>query len=162
MSKLSVWEERDKAIAAGYEKLNNEVLPEVAVDKEATIGAKSSKKFRYGFKKHVGADMRSGMINRVAITTANVPDKVVDENMNAAQIQQEADTMLTYYNRKLRTLTLDRCIGVPTIRAGSMVMFNIPKLGDINLNSFLLVESAEHYFTNSLHLMDLECKIPIK
>jgi hypothetical protein len=41
-------------------------------------------------------------------------------------------------------------------------MFNIPKLGDINLNSFLLVESAEHYFTNSLHLMDLECKIPIK
>jgi IS5 family transposase len=26
VSKLSVWEERDKAIAAGYEKLNNEVL----------------------------------------------------------------------------------------------------------------------------------------
>jgi hypothetical protein len=30
VSKLSVWDERDKAIAAGYEKLNNEVLPEVA------------------------------------------------------------------------------------------------------------------------------------
>lgn len=43
VSKLSVWEERDKAITAGYEKLNNEVLPEVAVDKEASIGAKSAK-----------------------------------------------------------------------------------------------------------------------
>jgi hypothetical protein len=76
VSKLSVWEERDKAIAAGYEKLNNEVLPEVAADKEATIGAKSAKKFWYGFKKHVGVDMRSGMINRVAVTTASVPDSV--------------------------------------------------------------------------------------
>jgi len=74
VSKLSLWEERDKAVTEGYEKLNNEVLPEVAVDKEATIGAKSSKKFWYGFKKHVAVDMQSGMINRVAVTTANVTD----------------------------------------------------------------------------------------
>jgi len=74
VSKLSLWEERDKAVTEGYEKLNNEVLPEVAVDKEATIGAKSSKKFWYGFKKHVAVDMQSGMINRVAVTTASVTD----------------------------------------------------------------------------------------
>lgn len=74
VSKLSLWEERDKAITAGYEKLNNEVLPQVSADKEATIGAKSSKKFWYGFKKHVAVDMKSGMINRVAVTTASVPD----------------------------------------------------------------------------------------
>jgi IS5 family transposase len=74
VSKLSLWEERDKAISAGYERLNHEVLPEVAADKEATIGAKSSKKFWYGFKKHVGVDMQSGMITRVAVTTASVPD----------------------------------------------------------------------------------------
>lgn len=74
ISKLSLWEERDKAITAGYEKLNNEVLPEVSSDTEAKIGAKSSKKFWYGFKKHVAVDMQSGMIMKVAVTPANVPD----------------------------------------------------------------------------------------
>lgn len=74
VSKLSLWEERDKAIAEGYEKLNNEVLPKVSADPEAKIGAKSNKKFWYGFKKHVSVDMQSGMINRVAVTPANVTD----------------------------------------------------------------------------------------
>ena len=74
VSKLNLWEERDKAIAAGYEKLNNEVLPEVSADPEAKIGAKSDKKFWYGFKKHVAVDMQSGMITKVAVTPANVTD----------------------------------------------------------------------------------------
>ncbi len=75
VSKLSIWEERDRAIKEGYEKLNNEVLPNVeTADPEARIGAKSAKKFWYGFKKHVGVDMQSGMINRVAVTPANVTD----------------------------------------------------------------------------------------
>ena len=72
ISKLNLWEERDKAITVGYEKLNNEVLSEVSVDPEAKIGAKSNKKFWYGFKKHV--DMQSGMITKVAVTSANVSD----------------------------------------------------------------------------------------
>lgn len=74
ISKLNLWEERDKAITAGYERLNNEVLPEVSADPEAKIGAKSSKKFWYGFKKHVAVDMQSGMITKVAVTPANVTD----------------------------------------------------------------------------------------
>jgi len=74
VSKLSLWEERDKAIKEGYEKLNNTVLPNVSADPEAKIGAKSNHKFWYGFKKHVGVDMQSGMITRVAVTPANVTD----------------------------------------------------------------------------------------
>lgn len=74
VSKLNLWEERDKAITAGYEKLNNEVLPKVSTDPEAKIGAKSNKKFWYGFKKHVSVDMQSGMITKVAVTPANVTD----------------------------------------------------------------------------------------
>ena len=74
VSKLNLWEERDKAISAGYEKLNNEVLAEVSSDPEAKTGAKSSKKFWYGFKKHTAVDMQSGMITRVAVTPANVTD----------------------------------------------------------------------------------------
>lgn len=74
ISKLNLWEERDKAITAGYQRLNNEILPKVSKDKEARIGAKSSKKFWYGFKKHVAVDMQSGMITKVAVTPANVTD----------------------------------------------------------------------------------------
>lgn len=74
VSKLSLWEQRDKAIKDGYDRLNNEVLPKVSADPQARIGAKSARKFWYGFKKHVGVDMQSGMINRVAVTAANVPD----------------------------------------------------------------------------------------
>jgi IS5 family transposase len=73
-SKLSLWEEKDKAITAGYERLNNDVLPKIATDPEARIGAKSKKKFWYGFKKHVAVDMKSRMITRVAVTAANVTD----------------------------------------------------------------------------------------
>jgi len=74
VSKLSIWEERDKAITAGYERLNNALLPKVSADPEAKIGAKSSKKFWYGFKKSVAVDMQSGMITKVAVTPANIAD----------------------------------------------------------------------------------------
>jgi len=74
VSKLSLWEERDKAITAGYERLNNMVLPNVSADPEAKIGAKSDKKFWYGFKKYAAVDMQSGMITKVAVKPANVTD----------------------------------------------------------------------------------------
>ena len=74
ISKANLWEERDKAIAKKYDRLNNEVLPEVAVDKEARIGCKGKKKFWVGYKKHASVDMQSGIINKVAITPANVTD----------------------------------------------------------------------------------------
>ena len=39
------------------DKLNNEVLPKVAVDKQARIGCKGKKKYWYGYKEHVSVDM---------------------------------------------------------------------------------------------------------
>ena len=74
IAKANLWEERDKAIAEKYEKLNNESLPKVAHDKQARIGAKGKNKFWYGYKQHVSVDMQSGIINKVAITPANVTD----------------------------------------------------------------------------------------
>jgi transposase, IS5 family len=74
ISKASLWEERDEALKQKYEKLNNEVLPRVAHDKQARIGCKGKNKFWYGYKKHVSVDMQSGMINKVAITPANLTD----------------------------------------------------------------------------------------
>jgi IS5 family transposase len=74
IAKADLWKERDKAIKKKYEKLNNEVLPKVAVDKQARIGCKGKKKYWYGYKKHVSVDMQSGLINKVAITAANTTD----------------------------------------------------------------------------------------
>ena len=74
ISKAKLWQERDKAIAAGYEKLNNESLPKVAADKDARIGCKGKDKFWYGYKQHTSVDMQSGLIQRIAITAGNVSD----------------------------------------------------------------------------------------
>lgn len=74
ISKANLWDERDKAIQAKYEKLNNETLPKVAHDAQARIGAKSNNKFWYGYKQHTAVDMPSGLIDKVAITPANVTD----------------------------------------------------------------------------------------
>jgi len=74
VSKAKLWRERDQAIAAGYDKLNNEVLAKVAADQEARIGCKGKDKFWYGYKQHTSVDMRSGLIQRVAITAANISD----------------------------------------------------------------------------------------
>ena len=74
ISKATLWKERDKAIAEKYEKLNNEILPKFAKDKQANFGCKGGNKFWYGLKKHASVDMQSGMINKVAITQASVID----------------------------------------------------------------------------------------
>lgn len=74
VSKLQMWEERDKSIQDGYEKVNNEVIEKYAKDPETRIGANGKNKFWFGFKKHVSVDMQSGMINKVKVTKANVTD----------------------------------------------------------------------------------------
>ncbi len=74
IAKANLWKERDKAIAEKYEKLNNEILPQVAHDKQARIGCKGKDKYWYGYKRHVSVDMQSGLINKVAITPANTTD----------------------------------------------------------------------------------------
>lgn len=74
ISKANLWEERDEARMRKYELLNNKTLPEVAHDKQARIGCKGGSKFWYGYKKHVSVDIQSGMINKVAVTPANLTD----------------------------------------------------------------------------------------
>ncbi|MGE3920705.1 MAG: transposase [Gammaproteobacteria bacterium] len=74
IAKASLWEERDRAIQGKYERLNNEVLPKAAIDKQARIGCKGQSKFWYGYKKHTSVDMQSGLINKIAIRPANESD----------------------------------------------------------------------------------------
>ena len=74
ISKANLWQERDKVLALGYEKLNNATLPKAACDKDARIGCKGKDKFWYGYKQHTSVDMQSGLINKISITAANVTD----------------------------------------------------------------------------------------
>lgn len=74
ISKATLWKERDEAIKEKHDKLNNEILPKFARDKQANFGCKGGNKFWYGFKKHTSVDMQSGMINKVAITQASTID----------------------------------------------------------------------------------------
>lgn len=74
ISKFNLWEERDKSIKEGYDKLNNTNISKYSADKDAKIGAKGINKFWYGFKKHASVDTQSGMINKVAVTPANITD----------------------------------------------------------------------------------------
>lgn len=74
VSKTALWEERDKAIASGEEKLNNANVKNYAADKDARWGAKSKTNIWYGYKRHHNVDMKCGMIDKLAVTPANVPD----------------------------------------------------------------------------------------
>jgi len=74
VSKMSTWDERDKAIKAGEEKFNNAVAEKYARDKEARFGCKGKNKFWFGHKRHVSVDMSNGLINKTAVTPANIPD----------------------------------------------------------------------------------------
>ena len=74
VSKLSTWEDRDKAIKVGLETFNNEAASKIGADKQARFGCKGKKKYWFGYKEHVSVDMQSGLINKVAATSAEVPD----------------------------------------------------------------------------------------
>lgn len=72
----------------------------------------------------------------------------------ALNIQQKADSLLALHNRVGRTLTIQNAIGDVRVRGGSRIYTNL-YLGDRTLNSFMLVESVKHTFSNNLHVMDL-------
>ena len=82
ISKINIWEDRDKLIEKGEEGFNNKALEKnskeknssIKADTQARMGCKGKKKYWFGYKRHASVDMQSGLINKVAITPANVPD----------------------------------------------------------------------------------------
>ena len=74
ITKTALWKERDQAIKEGEEALNNAVVEKYAADKDARWGAKSKNKIWFGYKRHHSVDMRFGLIDKLAVTPANVLD----------------------------------------------------------------------------------------
>lgn len=69
----------------------------------------------------------------------------------------KAEALLKLYNTKTRTLSISDALGDVRVRAGSSVIVKLG-LGDINVQSYLLVESVTHKFKQELHLMDLKLR----
>lgn len=81
ITKTALWEERDKAITEGEEKLNNSNVQRYAADKDARWGAKSKNNIWFGYKRHEAVDMRYGLIKKLAVTPANVLDYKTVKNI---------------------------------------------------------------------------------
>lgn len=74
VSKTALWEERDQAIKNGEEKLNNQNVENYAADSDARWGAKSKTNIWFGYKRHHNVDMRFGLVDKLAVTAANILD----------------------------------------------------------------------------------------
>lgn len=118
VSKANLWQERDKAIKDKYEKLNNEILPKVAYDKQARIGCKGKGKYWYGYKKHVSVDMQSGLINKVAVTPANIADARAYKNVCPHQGATYADK--AYCTRQAKIAAAQKGCHLRAIKKNNM------------------------------------------
>lgn len=81
--------------------------------------------------------------------------QTVDGDVNDAQMQAQAQAMLTYYDQRMRTLSVSS-LGVPGLRAGMMVLMKVQGLGDIDLDQYVLLEKVTHKWTNDTHTMDFD------
>ena len=81
--------------------------------------------------------------------------QTVDEALNDAQAEAQARSMLRYHNRRFRTLKV-QALGLLGLRAGQMLMMDVPGLGDISLRQLVLLERVCHTFQNDLHTMEFD------
>ena len=79
----------------------------------------------------------------------------VDGETNIAKMREQAETMLAYYNRRLRTLSVES-LGVLGLRAGMMILIKIQGLGDIDLDQEVMIEKITHTFENDKHTMSFD------
>lgn len=68
--------------------------------------------------------------------------------------KSKADSLLSLYNAKTKSLKVKKVIGDNRVRAGSMVAVQL-ELGDMTVNNWMLVESCEHEYKENEHWMDL-------
>lgn len=83
--------------------------------------------------------------------------QTVDEALNSAQAAAKAKSMLSCYNRRWRTLKVS-ALGLNGVRAGQMLMMDVPNLGDIHLFGPVLLEKVTHTYEHDAHTMDFEVR----
>jgi hypothetical protein len=86
--------------------------------------------------------------------------EVVNEQMNEAQMAQQARTMLRYFNRPLQTMQ-GESVGHPSLlrlRAGNMPMLNVTDLDDSSLNRFVMLDKVVHTFEYDSHTINFDTR----
>ena len=81
----------------------------------------------------------------------------VDENMNAAQIEQMCLQYLQYYNRVVQELSVD-ALGVVGIRAGMIIPMRISAVDSLSVSRLMLAEKVTHSFKGGEHTMSIDVK----
>lgn len=69
----------------------------------------------------------------------------------------KADSLLKLYNAKTKSLKIKGAIGDSRVHAGCMIAVQL-NLGDITINNWMLVETAEHEYKEGEHWMDLKLR----
>ena len=75
----------------------------------------------------------------------------IDEKTNG---KAKAEALLSLYNQKTRNLSVSGAFGDIRVRGGNIIAVDLA-LGDINLKSYMMVESVKHTFNGNQHTMDL-------
>lgn len=78
----------------------------------------------------------------------------LQENENG---KAKADALLKLYNAKTRSLSINKAFGDIRVRGGSMVVVMLD-LGDMKVNTLMLVEKCKHEFNEGLHTMTLNLR----
>lgn len=74
---------------------------------------------------------------------------------DVAIIKKKAEGLLSILNREERKLTLKGALGNVNVRGGSLIGVKL-NLGDMELFSWMLVESVTHFFDKGVHSMDIK------
>jgi hypothetical protein len=68
--------------------------------------------------------------------------------------QNKANALLKLYNKKTRELSVKGAFGDVTVRGGTLIPVKL-KLGDIDVNNYMLVEKVTYNFNKDHYTMDL-------
>ncbi len=133
------------------------------------IGEGSAENFNYS------SSIDKDTYNRIKLSQKNeekgrteifiVEDKVKQNEWGLLQYYEEIDSdengivkveaLNKLHNQKRRSLSIQHAIGDIRVRGGSSVIIHLPKLGDISLQNYMLVDKVKHTFKDSQHVMDL-------
>jgi len=97
--------------------------------------------------------IEKGVYNRVHLRLLDDNNKEIKSAIN---LDGKAKELLKFLNRKHRTLKIKNTIGDIKVRAGSLVPVNFADIGDISVNSYMIVNSVTHRFSEGYHFMSLE------
>ena len=124
---------------------------ESTIDKQTYDQIKISFENKDSGKREIFIAKDSANINRWGLL--QYTDKVELSASGAAK----AEALLKLYNTKTRSLSIADALGDVRVRAGSSVIVKLD-LGDVRIQSYLLVESVTHKFKQAQHLMDLKLR----